>query len=77
MIADFSGNIFFTQAVQQQNRLRKLLEFGTYVDRRRVREWCREHLSIIEAIAAGDREGAATQLREHLQHALTHTGVKT
>ncbi len=76
MVADFSGNIFFTQAVQQQNRLRKLLEFGTYVDRRRVREWCREHLSIIEAINFGDREGAAAQLREHLRHALTHASTK-
>ncbi|MFE3836242.1 GntR family transcriptional regulator [Pseudogemmobacter sonorensis] len=76
MLADFSGNIFFTQAVQQQNRLRKLLEFATYVDRRRVREWCREHLSIIEAISAGDREGAASQLREHLQHALNHARAK-
>lgn len=76
MLADFSGNIFFAQAVQQQNRLRKLLEFGTYVDRRRVREWCREHLLIIDAISRGDRQGAAAQLQEHLQHALDHANAK-
>jgi hypothetical protein len=39
--------------VQSQNRLRRLLEFGSYFDNRGVREWCREHLEIIEAVASG------------------------
>lgn len=72
MLAEFSGNIFFVQAVQQQNRLRKLLELATYLDRRRVRDWCREHLAIIDAIAAGDLELAASRLREHLGVALDY-----
>ena len=52
--AEASGNTFFAQAIQYQNRLRRLLEFGSYVDSRRVKEWCREHLAIIEAVAAGE-----------------------
>src|SRR3984885_13890447 len=53
MCAEASGSAFFAQAIQSQNRLRRLLEFGSYFDSRRVREWCREHLGIIEAIASG------------------------
>ena len=70
MCAEASGNAFFSQAVQSQNRLRRLLEFGSYFDSRRVREWCREHLGIIEAIASSDLELASTRMRAHLEQAL-------
>lgn len=70
MIAEFSGNIFFLQAIQQQNRLRRLLEFGGYSNRRRVRDWCREHLSILEAISLGKQQEAATLMADHLGAAL-------
>ena len=43
MCAESSGNAFFVQAIQSQNRLRRLLEFGSYFNSRRVQEWCREH----------------------------------
>ena len=39
----FCGNAFFVQAIQHQNRLRRLLEFGSYFNSRRVQDWCREH----------------------------------
>jgi DNA-binding GntR family transcriptional regulator len=70
MCAEFSGNAFFAQAIQSQNRLRRLLEFGSYLDSRRVREWCREHLAIIEAIASGDLALASARMRAHLEQAL-------
>jgi DNA-binding GntR family transcriptional regulator len=70
MCAEASGNAFFSQAIQSQNRLRRLLEFGSYFDSRRVREWCREHLGIIEAIASGDLTLASTRMRTHLEQAL-------
>jgi DNA-binding GntR family transcriptional regulator len=70
MCAEASGNAFFSQAVQSQNRLRRLLEFGSYFDSRRVREWCREHLGIIEAIASGNLDQASTRMRAHLEQAL-------
>ncbi|WP_320188426.1 GntR family transcriptional regulator (plasmid) [Agrobacterium rosae] len=69
MIAAFSGNIFFLQAIQQQNRLRRLLEFGGYSNRRRVRNWCREHLDIISAISERDRERASALMLNHLNEA--------
>ena len=70
MCAEFCGNAFFSQAIQYQNRLRRLLEFGSYFDSRRVREWCREHLGIIEAIASGDLRQASIRMRAHLEQAL-------
>ena len=69
MCAEFCGNAFFAQAVQYQNRLRRLLEFGSYFDSRRVREWCREHLAIIEAVAANNLTEASTRMRAHLEQA--------
>ncbi|MCJ8145044.1 GntR family transcriptional regulator [Ancylobacter sp. A5.8] len=70
-IASFSGNVFLLQAIQQQNRLRRLLEFGGYVNRRRVRDWCREHLAIIDAVAAGDNARAAEVMGMHLRNAFS------
>lgn len=71
MCAEFCGNAFFVQAIQHQNRLRRLLEFGSYVNSRRVQDWCREHVAIIEAMASGDFALASTRMRTHLEHALT------
>jgi DNA-binding GntR family transcriptional regulator len=75
MCAEFCGNAFFVQAVQHQNRLRRLLEFGSYANSRRVQDWCREHVAIIEAIAAGDLNQASARMRLHLEHALATTPV--
>jgi DNA-binding GntR family transcriptional regulator len=70
MCAEFCGNAFFVQAIQHQNRLRRLLEFGSYFDSRRVQDWCREHLAIIESIATGDLSQASAKMRLHLEQAL-------
>jgi DNA-binding GntR family transcriptional regulator len=70
MCAEFCGNAFFVQAIQHQNRLRRLLEFGSYFNGRRVQDWCREHLAIIEAIATDDLNQASAKMRLHLEQAL-------
>ncbi|MFK4444706.1 DNA-binding GntR family transcriptional regulator [Caballeronia udeis] len=69
MLAEFSGNTFLAQAIQQQNRLRRLLEFGGYANRRRIREWCSEHLAIMDAVVEGDMTRSAELMRTHLAHA--------
>ncbi|MGI4857267.1 MAG: FCD domain-containing protein, partial [Janthinobacterium lividum] len=69
MLAEFSGNVFMHQSMQQQNRLRRLLEFRGYENRRRIKEWCGEHLRIIDAILANDMTLAADSMREHLSRA--------
>ncbi len=70
-LAEFSCNPFLLQAIQQQNRLRRLLEFGGYLNRRRVRDWCREHLAILDAVDAGERIKAARLMHDHLDNALS------
>jgi len=69
MLARFSNNSFLLLSVQHQNRLRRLLEFHTYTNFSRVREWIREHIVVIDAVAKGDLETAAEALRLHLQNA--------
>jgi DNA-binding GntR family transcriptional regulator len=69
-LVGFSGNPFFLQAVQQQNRLRRLLEYQGYGNRRRVRDWVGEHLDVIRALDAGDVASAAALLRLHLDNAV-------
>ena len=71
MFAACSGNNFFLQAMQQQNRLRRLLEFSGYTNRRRILEWCNEHLAIIDAVRDGDLAGACHFMRVHLMNACT------
>ena len=66
----WSGNPFILQAIQTQNRLRRLGEYERYADLDRVATWCWEHLAILDALAQGDRLGAAARMAEHLQNAL-------
>ena len=73
LIAAFSNNAFFLQAVQHQNRLRRLLEYRGYGNRRRIADWCREHLAIIEALERQQIERAAECMRRHLEQAATAT----
>ena len=67
MLAEFSRNRFVLQAVQQMNRLRKFQEFASFhEDSGGLAQSCREHMAILDAVAAGDREWAAAQMRKHL-----------
>lgn len=69
LLARMSRNAFFLSAIEQQNRLRRLIEYWGYRDRTRLRAWCREHLQIIDALLAGDRAKAAALLERHLGNA--------
>jgi DNA-binding GntR family transcriptional regulator len=66
-IALFTHNSFFIQAMQHQNRLRRLMEYRGYRNRRRVQVWLREHLAILDALAAGKRGRAAQLMDRHLE----------
>lgn len=77
LLAEASGNLFVLQAIQQQNRLRRLLEFGSYHNKRRVKEWCEEHVAIIDALRENKQEQAAELMRKHLQYAFDQINVKS
>ncbi|MBL8265968.1 GntR family transcriptional regulator [Steroidobacter sp.] len=67
MLAEFSGNTFFLQAIQQQHRLRRAVEYESFVWSERMRESCQEHINVIDAIVAGDMEWAASLMIHHLK----------
>lgn len=70
-LAGFSGNRFLVESVRQQNNLRRMHESAAYSELPpdRIRQSCREHLAILEAIEAVDREWAEALLRQHLRQA--------
>lgn len=68
-LAAASGNRYLQMAMAQQNRLRRFVNVYWTEGPERVQVSCREHLEMIERIAAGDREVAAALMRRHLQHA--------
>lgn len=70
-LARFSGNRFILQAIEQQNRLRRMSEYAAQTEPERMAVSCREHLEIMAALLADDRELAASLLRSHLLVAAT------
>jgi DNA-binding GntR family transcriptional regulator len=64
----WSNNRFIQQAIQQQTRLRRLMEFQfSMADPERMAQSCREHLAILNALEAGDRNKAADLMRNHIE----------
>lgn len=66
MVAAFSNNRYILQAVQHQNRLRRLIEVKGASNVERIRVSCLEHLEMIAAIERGDTELAAVLMTSHL-----------
>jgi len=65
-LAACSGNHFFHEAVQLQNQLRRFLSYSWTYGQDRIADSCHEHMEILAAVEAGDREWAATLMRRHL-----------
>jgi len=65
-----SGNPFLYQAVQRVNRMRRLLEYRSIIDRTRVLQESTEHLEILDPIEAGDLVEASFRMRQHIGRAL-------
>jgi DNA-binding GntR family transcriptional regulator len=68
-LANCSKNRFVIQAVQQQNRIRRLLEYNSLVNAGRLKASCLEHLDILASLEKGDRKRAANAMIIHLQKA--------
>lgn len=66
----FSGNPFFHQALVRVNRMRRLLEYRSRVDRRRLYTQCSDHLEIIGLLERGEIVEASYTMRRHLGGAL-------
>ena len=69
MLAGWSGNPFFLDALRRVNRVRRLIEYRITADRSRLGQQCREHLRLLDLLDAGDMPAAAAYLREHIDGA--------
>jgi DNA-binding GntR family transcriptional regulator len=76
LLAAGAGNPFLLQAVQQQNRLRRLVVYNWVYPLKRLVDSCLEHMEILTAVEKHDMERAAALMRFHL-HAANDTEVVT
>jgi DNA-binding GntR family transcriptional regulator len=65
-----SGNPFLHQALVRVNRMRRLLEYCSMIDRERVLAETREHLDILEPLVRGDLAETSFRMRRHVAQAL-------
>ncbi|MEP7456615.1 GntR family transcriptional regulator [Phyllobacterium sp. SB3] len=65
-----SGNAIFHQALVRANRMRRLLEYRSMLDRSRLYLQCQEHLQILDLLERGENIEAASLMRRHLSGAL-------
>lgn len=68
-IADCACNRFTKLAIEQQNRLRRLLEYNSLIDAGRLVDSCLEHLAILDNLDQRQNEMAAALMEDHLQRA--------
>lgn len=66
MLAGFAGNPFFLDSLKRINRLRRLIEYRSMLDRGRLIQQCEEHIHLLDLVAEGKREEATDFLRVHL-----------
>jgi len=69
-LIQFSGNPFFHQSLVRVNQMRRLMEYRSRIDRRRLYTQCREHLELIGILETGDIVAASYRMRQHLAGAL-------
>ncbi|WP_321937492.1 GntR family transcriptional regulator [Paraburkholderia sp. J8-2] len=69
-IAACSGNVFILDGLRRLDRLRRLMEYRKAVDRDQAERRCREHLTLIDLLLAGQRDAAADFMKLHLRSAV-------
>lgn len=68
-VAAGCGNRFVVDALRNVNQMRRIVEYGTLLDRSRLHRQCEEHLQLIELLVRGERMEASLFLRQHLNTA--------
>jgi DNA-binding GntR family transcriptional regulator len=78
LIVQCSGNVFFIDALRQQNQLRRFMGYKANIDRSRLVTQCQEHIQLLDLIESDRREEAAQFLWRHLDEVgrlKTHQGI--
>jgi len=65
-IAEGSGNVFLLDTLKRLNRVRRLFAYRFIPDLSRIERDTREHIAMLDLLAAGERARAADLMREHL-----------
>ncbi|MBY5770773.1 GntR family transcriptional regulator [Rhizobium leguminosarum] len=66
-----SNNPFFHLSLVRLNRMRRLLEYRSRVDRNRTVRQCQEHIAILDLLQQGEIVEASFAMRRHLGGALS------
>lgn len=73
-----ANNRFLLDSLRRLNQMRRVLEYGTRLDRSRLHQQCQEHLMLIDLLVKGERMEASNFLRQHLNGArITKVGDAT
>lgn len=64
-----AGNRFLLDSLRTINQMRRVVEYGTRLDRSRLHRQCEEHLMLIDLLVKGERMEASQFLRQHLNTA--------
>ncbi|MGC3987404.1 MAG: GntR family transcriptional regulator [Pseudorhodoferax sp.] len=64
-----AGNAFLLDSLRNLNQMRRVVEYGTRLDRDRLHRQCEEHLVLIDLLVRGERMEASQFLRQHLNTA--------
>ncbi|MEY2954369.1 MAG: hypothetical protein RLZZ401_2456 [Pseudomonadota bacterium] len=62
-------NQFLLDSLRTVNQMRRVVEYGTRLDRSRLHQQCEEHLTLIDLLVKGERTEASQFLRQHLNTA--------
>lgn len=62
-------NRFLLDSLRTLNQMRRVVEYGTRLDRARLHRQCEEHLVLIDLLVKGERMEASQYLRQHLNTA--------
>lgn len=65
-----SGNPLYHMILKQLNNMRRLLEYRSMIDRKRLYTQCAEHLRMIELVEEGNNLEAAHLMKRHLSGSL-------
>ena len=60
---------FLLDSLRNINQMRRIVEYGTRLDRSRLHRQCEEHLLLIDLLVKGERMEASNFLRQHLNTA--------
>ncbi|WP_404406763.1 GntR family transcriptional regulator [Pelagibacterium halotolerans] len=74
-VVSWSQNRFLVQAIRRQNSLRRMTEYAefTQISEEGIRRAARDHIAILDAIAADDTKLAAAILYRHLSRTTPKT----